>query len=57
MYDRMAMGITLDRKKVTSQYAASRDSVNSFSHALVRYQVNDSFPLVVRTVKLLNLSI
>lgn len=47
MYDRMAMGITLDRKKVTSQYAASRDSINSFSHALVRYQVNDSYPLVV----------
>ena len=46
IYDRLAMGITLDRKKVTSNYTASRDSVNTFNHALVRYQINDSYPII-----------
>ena len=50
IYDRYAMGITLDKRKVTTQYAASRDTVNSFYHALVNYIVNDSYPIVAFTL-------
>lgn len=50
VYDRMAMGITVDKKKVTSQYSASRDTVNHFYHALVNYVVNDSYPIVSFTL-------
>ncbi|MBO5810861.1 MAG: hypothetical protein J6R32_08565 [Bacteroidales bacterium] len=46
-YDRLAMGITVDKKKTTTQYAASRDTVNSFYHALANYVVNDNYPIVV----------
>lgn len=46
IYDRYAMGVTLDKRKVTTQYAASRDTLNSFYHSLIRYQINDSFPIV-----------
>lgn len=46
-YDRLAMGITVDKKKVTTQYAASRDTVNSFYHALANYVVNDNYPIVI----------
>lgn len=45
-YDRLAMGITVDKKKVTTNYAASRDTSNSFYHALINYVVNDSYPIV-----------
>lgn len=45
-YDRLAMGITVDKKKVTTNYAASRDTINSFYHALINYVVNDSYPIV-----------
>lgn len=45
-YDRMAMGISLDRKKVTQQYAASRDTINSFYHNLINYVVNSHYPIV-----------
>lgn len=46
IYDRMAMGVTIDKKKVTSQYAASRDTTNYFHHSLMQYAVNDSYPIV-----------
>lgn len=46
-YDRLAMGINIDKKKVTSNYTASRDTTNSYFHALVRYSVNDHYPIVV----------
>lgn len=46
IYDRYAMGITLDKRKVTTQYAASRDTLNSFYHSLIRYQINDNYPIV-----------
>lgn len=46
IYDRYAMGISLDKRKVTTQYAASRDTLNSFYHSLIRYQINDSYPIV-----------
>lgn len=51
VYDRYAMGVTLDKKKVTSQYAASRDTVNTFYHALINYAVNDAYPIVAFTLK------
>lgn len=50
VYDRMAMGITIDRKKTTSQYSASRDTVNYFYHALANYIVNDNYPIVIFTM-------
>ena len=46
IYDRFAMGVTLDKRQVASQPAASRLTTNLFYHALVRYQVNDSYPIV-----------
>lgn len=45
-YDRFAMGVTVDKRKVTQQYAASRDTVNSFYHSLISYIVNSHFPIV-----------
>ena len=51
VYDRLAMGITIDRKKTTSQYSASRDTVNYFYHALANYIVNDNYPIVIFTMK------
>ena len=46
LYDRMAMGVLIDKKKVTSQYSATRDTVNFFHHSLVQYIVNDEYPIV-----------
>lgn len=47
VYDRLALGINVDKKKVTTNYTASRDTVNSFYHALARYSVNSHYPIVV----------
>lgn len=47
IYDRLAMGVTVDKRKVTTNYAASRDTSNSFYHALINYVVNDSYPIVM----------
>lgn len=46
MYDKYALGITLDKKKVTASYTAVNDSWNSFYHALVNYICNDNYNLV-----------
>ena len=46
IYDRLAMGITLDKRKTTSQYSATRDTTNFFYHSLVSYIVNDNYPIV-----------
>lgn len=43
IYDRRAMGITVDKRKPTSQYAASRDSLNTYYHSLISYIVNTSY--------------
>lgn len=51
LYDRYAMGITLDKRKVTTQYSASRDTVNSFYHALINYVVNDAYPIVAFSIE------
>lgn len=46
VYDRLAMGINVEKKKVTTSYTASRDTVNSFYHAFARYSVNTHYPIV-----------
>lgn len=46
IYDRRAAGITVDKKKTTTQYAASRDTINTFYHAAMNYVVNDNYPIV-----------
>lgn len=51
IYDRLAMGITLDKRKTTSQYSASRDTTNFFYHSLVNYIVNDNYPIVTFTIE------
>lgn len=43
IYDRRAMGITVDKRKPTSQYAASRDSLNTYYHSAISYIVNTSY--------------
>ena len=45
LYDRQAMGITVDKRKPTSQYTASRDSLNTFYHSLISYIVNSAYPI------------
>ena len=45
LYDRRAMGITVDKRKPTSQYSGSRDSLNTFYHSLISYVVNSSYPI------------
>jgi hypothetical protein len=46
IYDRYAMGVSIDRKKVTSTYTAARDTVNYFHHSLMQYWVNSAYPIV-----------
>lgn len=46
IYDRMAMGVTVDKKKATSNYAASRDTNNFYYHSLINMIVNDSLPII-----------
>ena len=46
LYDRFAMAVTIDRKNTTTQYAASRDTINTFHHAALQYIVNDNYPIV-----------
>lgn len=45
LYDRRAMGITVDKRKSTSQYSGARDSLNTFYHAAISYTVNSSRPI------------
>lgn len=51
IYDRYAMGITIDKKKVTSSYTAVTDYTNYFHHSLVNYIVNDNYPIVSFVVR------
>ena len=50
LYDKYAMGISLDKKKVTTSYTAVNDTWNSFYHALVNYIVNDNYNICVFTL-------
>ena len=47
MYDRYAMGVTLDKKKVTTSYTAAQDKWNNFHHTIINNTINDDFPMVV----------
>lgn len=47
MYDRYAMGVTLDKKKVTTSYTASQDKWNNFHHSIINNIIDDNFPIVV----------
>ena len=46
MYDEFALGVLIDKSKTTSQYSASRDTVNYFYHNLIEVIVNDEYPIV-----------
>ena len=46
IYDRYAMGVTIDRKDTSSQWSASRMTMNHFYHAAINYIVNDNYPIV-----------
>ena len=51
LYDRYAMGITLDKKNATSQFSASRNTTNLFSHSLENSIVNPSYPIISFVIK------
>lgn len=46
VYDRYACACTIDRKTTTSQYSASRDTINTFHHAAQNNLVNDNYGIV-----------
>lgn len=46
MWDYMAIGISLARNKVTSNYIASIDTSNQFHHQLVNYLLDSSYGIV-----------
>ena len=50
MYDRYAMGISLDKKKVTTSYTASQDKWNTFHHDIINYIIDDNYPMVAFTL-------
>ena len=45
-FDKMAMGICLERIKMTSNYTACADFWNEFTHILVNYLLDDNFNIV-----------
>lgn len=45
-FDKMAIGICLDRVKMTSNYTACADFWNEFTHILVNYLLDDNFNIV-----------
>ena len=47
MYDKYALGVSLDKQKTTSNYIASNDVWNTFSHALVNQIINDDYNICV----------
>ena len=50
LYDRYALGISLDRKNVTTSYTASQDKYNTYHHNIINYIINDNFPMVTFTL-------
>lgn len=50
MYDKYALGITLDKKRVTQNYIAVNDTWNSFYHSLVNYVCNPDYNIAVFTL-------
>lgn len=51
LYDRLAMGVYVDKRKVTSQYIATKDQTNYFHHSLINYSVNDMYPIVTFSIR------
>ena len=47
MYDKYALGVSLDKQKTTSNYIAANDVWNTFSHALVNQIINDDYNMCV----------
>lgn len=45
-FDKMAMGICLERIRMTSNYTACADFWNEFTHILVNYLLDDNFNIV-----------
>lgn len=50
IYDRYAMGISLDKRKVTSNYVASQDKINTYHHLIKNMIIDDNFPMAVFTL-------
>lgn len=50
VYDRYAMGVSLDKKKVTSNYTASQDKINTYHHLIKNMIIDDNFPMAVFTL-------
>lgn len=50
LYDRYAMGVSLEKKKVTSSYTATQDKWNTYHHDLMNYIIDDNFPIVAFTL-------
>lgn len=46
MYDRMALGVSVMRNKVTSSYTACADFWNEFHHMLLNYIIDTSYSMV-----------
>ena len=47
MYDKYALGVSLDKQKTTSNYIAANDVWNTFSHALINQIINDDYNMCV----------
>lgn len=47
MYDKYALGVSLNKEKTTSNYIASNDVWNTFSHALINQIINDDYNICV----------
>ena len=50
VYDRWAMGVSLDKRKVTSNYTASQDKINTYHHLIKNMIIDDNFPIAVFTL-------
>lgn len=46
MYDKYALGISLEREKTTSSYTAANDVWNTFAHAVYNMIINDLYGMV-----------
>ena len=50
LYDRYAMGVSLEKKKVTTSYTATQDKWNTYHHDLINYIIDDNFPIIAFTL-------
>lgn len=50
VYDRWSMGVSLDKRKVTSNYTASQDKINTYHHLIKNMIIDDNFPIAVFTL-------